>query len=197
MSFVELAPGEFKWLGGLYGTRFLEATLYGSLDAYYQALAMTTLPATADAMIGAGMVVLPIATWVGGIVAIFYAPWAAAEEAIKEENFQTGLSQGYVMGLLRWEWGQVRDRFARLYVLDVYQDNELNVTRVKAYNAGLVSGYATGNSLSDEAKHSQLKYFRNLAGHPSAGNWTRQDQISYVISLAGPVRLLNFPKTQS
>jgi hypothetical protein len=194
MSFVELAPGELKWLGGLYGTRFLEATLYGSLDAYYQALAMTTLPATADVMIGAGMVVLPIAVWVGGIVAIFYAPYAAAEEAIKEENFQTGTSQG---ALLSWEWGQVRDRFARLYVLDVYQDNELNVTRVKAYNAGLVSGYATGNSLSDEAKNSQLKYFRKLAGHPSAGNWTRQDQISFVISLAGQVRLLNFPKTQS
>jgi hypothetical protein len=172
----------------------MEATLYPSLDAYYQALAMTTLPSAADAAIGAGLVVLPIATWVGGIVAIFAAPWWAAEAAIKEDNFQTGFSQGYVMALLRWEWNQVRDRFARLYVLDIYQDNELNVTRVKAYNSGLVAGYKFGNSLTDQSKDLQLKYLRKLAGHPSAGNWTRQDQISFVISLAGRFRLLNFPK---
>ena len=100
---MEMDPGELKWLGGLWGARFMEATLYPSLDAYYQALAMTTLPSAADAAIGAGLVVLPIATWVGGIVAIFAAPWWAAEAAIKEDNFQTGFSQGYVMALLRWE----------------------------------------------------------------------------------------------
>jgi hypothetical protein len=189
-----ITPEELKWLGGLWGARFRVAALYDSLDAYYLALARTTLIGGADAAIAAGLVVLPIATWVGGIVAIFAAPWWAAEAAIKEENFQTGFSQGYVMALLRWEWSQVRDRFARLYVLNIYEDNELNVTWVQAYNTGLVSGYRFGKSLSDQSKNTYLKSLRKLAGHPSAGNWTRQDQISFVISLAGPFRLHNFPK---
>ena len=187
-------PGEYKWLGGLWGARFMEATLYPSLDAYYLALARTTLMGGADAVAGAGLVVIPVAVWVGGIVAIFGAPYWAAEAAIKEENFQTGFSQGYVMGLLRWEWSQARDRFARLYILNYYDDNQLNATRVNAYNTGLVSGFKIGQSLTDESKDTQRKALRKLAGHPSAGNWTRQDQISFVIALAGPFRLVNFPK---
>jgi hypothetical protein len=120
-----------------------------------------------------------------GVFAALGSGYAAAREIARDENTKLGFSEGFVMGLLGWEWHHARDRFGRFGLLRVYHTDEaLNVIRVNAYNGGLKAGYVAAAALSDSAKKTYLSKIRKMARSAQAGNWDRNDQISYVIELA-------------
>lgn len=111
--------------------------------------------------------------------------YAAAREAVKDEHTMSGFYQGLVMGLLGWEWRHVVDRFHRHFIVRIYvTDEALNIIRVRAYNQGLFGGYAFGSAFPADLKKSFLSKIRKLVPNAHAGNWSRNDQISYVIELA-------------
>ncbi len=113
------------------------------------------------------------------------AVWDSDQQALEEvrnENTQTGFSQGLIMGLLGWKWSQVDDRFVQHYVLQIYQRQDLNDARVLSDNIGLhwvITMLQTFPSNTKRISHSHSKDFG-----ATAGAWTRRDQIDYVIDLA-------------
>jgi hypothetical protein len=114
-------------------------------------------------------------------------------DELKNDNFASGFSQGLIMGLLGWKWRQAADLFGRQYVLHVYQRPELNELRTLHYNLGLSLGYHHAATLTPEARHAYLKTARKDSG-AKAGDWDRNDQVSYVIALAAAFRkkFMNF-----
>jgi hypothetical protein len=138
---------------------------------------------------GAGAVVagaVPVIAMVGVFVALG-SGYAAAREAVRNENTVSGLSQGFVMGLLGWEWRHVVDRFGRWSVLRINaMDEATDVIRVNAYNRGLRAGYDFAATLSADEKKAYLSHIRKFGGIRVPKNWNRNRdaQISYVIELA-------------
>jgi hypothetical protein len=136
---------------------------------------------------GAGAVVagaVPVIAMVGVFVALG-SGYAAAREAVKNENTVSGLSQGFVMGLLNWTWGQARELFGRWSVLRINaMDEATDVIRVNAYNRGLRTGYDFAATLSAAEKKAYLRQIRKFGGIRVPKNWNRETQISYVIDLA-------------
>lgn len=136
---------------------------------------------------GAGAVVagaVPVIAMVGVFVALG-SGYYAAREAVKNENTVSGLSQGFVMGLLNWTWGQARELFGRWSVLRINaMDEATDVIRVNAYNRGLRTGYDFAATLSAAEKKAYLRQIRKFGGIRVPKNWNRETQISYVIDLA-------------
>jgi len=136
---------------------------------------------------GAGAVVagaVPVLTMVGVFVALG-SGYYAARQTVKNENTVSGLSQGFVMGLLDWTWGQARDRFGRWSVIRINaMDEATDVIRVNAYNRGLRAGYDFAATLSADEKKAYLRQIRKFGGIRVPKSWSRDDQISYVIALA-------------
>jgi Domain of unknown function (DUF4157) len=138
---------------------------------------------------GAGAVfagAVPVIAMVGVFVALG-SGYAAAREAVRNENTVSGLSQGFVMGLLGWEWRHVVDRFGRWSVIRINaMDEATDVIRVNAYNRGLRAGYDFAARLSVDEKKAYLSNIRKFGGIRVPKNWNRNRdaQISYVIELA-------------
>jgi hypothetical protein len=127
---------------------------------------------------------VPVITMVGVFLALG-SGYAAARKAVRNENTVSRLSQGFVMGLLGWEWRQVVDRFGRLFVIPINAvDEATDVIRVNAYNRGLRAGYEFGAGLSVDVKKAYLRDIRKFGGVRVPLNWTRDDQVTYVIELA-------------
>src|SRR5262249_12504075 len=113
-------------------------------------------------------------------------PYYEARKIAENENTRSGFSHGWVMGLLRWEWPAVANRFGR-YGLGPYRsswDPELGRIRVEAYNKGLLAGFLAGRAAPDELKKTYLHTLSRLAGGVRAGTWSRNEQISYIIAVA-------------
>src|SRR6186997_2593592 len=55
---------------------------------------------------------VPIAAWVG-VFAAMGAPYLEARTIVTHENFQSGFSQGFVCGILKWEWHHATSRFGK------------------------------------------------------------------------------------
>jgi hypothetical protein len=145
----------------------------------------------ADLALTAGV---PIAVWVGVFVALG-APYAQARTLVKNENFQSGFSQGFVTGLLKWEWQQVTSRFFKFGPGQMNGfDESLSYIASNAFNNGLYAGFIQAGYLKGDVRKALLKRLRALAPGNSAGNWSRLDQISYVIALSSAGRRTNFFK---
>jgi hypothetical protein len=112
---------------------------------------------------------------------------------LRNDNFASGFSQGLTMGLLGWKWRQAVDLFARRYVIQVYRRQDLNQIRVTYYNLGLSVGYHHVAALSTPARRAYLTAAKKDS-KARAGQWTRDDQVSYVIALATAIRrrFMNF-----
>jgi hypothetical protein len=113
-------------------------------------------------------------------------------DLVKNENTQTGFSQGVIMGMLGWKWSQVDRLFVRHHVLQIYERQDLNDLWVSAYNLGLRLGYHHAAQLSPGARKGYLTATRRVS-RATAGAWTQRDQINYVIDLAGAFRKLFMP----
>lgn len=131
---------------------------------------------------------LPIAVWVGVFVALG-APYAQARALVRNENFQSGFSQGFVASLLNWQWRHITTRFFRFGPGQMnYFDESLSFIAANAYNEGLRAGFMSALSLNEKVRKAILHKLRSLSPSTKAGNWGRLDQISYVIELASAGR---------
>ena len=147
-----------------------------AVGAFAEASALALLPAIAFEMM------------LGGVA---YSD-DQAREYVKNENTLTGFSQGLIMGILGWRWHQVDTLFLRHYVLQTYQRQELNDTRVQAYNVGVRLGYLRAAKLPPATRKGYLAVTRKVSG-ATPGAWTQRDQIDYVIDLAGAFRRMFMP----
>lgn len=138
---------------------------------------------------------LPLAVWVG-VFAAMGAPYAEARALVKNENFQSGFSQGFVTGLLKWEWQQAISRFFKFAPGQMNPfDESLGFIAANAYNDGLRAGYVHACRLDEANKKAILHKLRSLSPNTTAHDWGRLDQISYVIELAAAGRSNHFFKT--
>ena len=136
--------------------------------------------------LGAGLLPIVLFTY---IVRHLVGNYEEARQIVKEEESASGFSQGFVMGLLGWKWTNVRHLFGRWGSMRIYQmDEAMNNIRVNAYNTSLLSGYIFGILLPERIQKPYLAGLRRLAGHPSTGQWSRNEQISFVISLGAVAR---------
>lgn len=130
---------------------------------------------------------VPVVAMVGVYVALG-SGYYMSRQLVKSESNASGFSQGFVAGLLGWEWRHVADRFLKKSVLriDVW-DEATNKIRVEAYNFGLAAGFIAGRGIPAVVKKAYLGDLRKLSG-AQAGAWTAADQVAYVIDLAAAAR---------
>lgn len=150
---------------------------------------------TSSLLIGAADLALtlgvPIAVWIG-VFAAMGAPYAEARALVKNENFLSGFSQGFAMGLLKWDWQQAVSRFFKFSPGQMNPfDESLSFIAANAHNEGLRSGFMHARILDSDTKHAILTRLKSLSPGISAGQWTRLDQIGYVIDLASAGRRNN------
>lgn len=138
---------------------------------------------------------VPIAVWVG-VFAAMGAPYLEARNLVRNENFQSGFSQGFVTGLLKWEWQQTVSRFFKFSPGQINPfDASLSYIAANARNEGLRAGYVHACGLNEDGRKAILSRLRSLSPSTKAGRWDRLDQISYVIELAGAGRRYNIFRT--
>ncbi len=189
---------------GAVGTLFFYAARPDALAAYTQQI-MTLLAikegttgvtmASGGSLIGTGAGgavaagAIPVVTAVGVWVALGSGYYQAREQAKVEESVR-GFTQGFVMGVLEWNWDHVVARFQRPLLRINKFDEQMDVIRVRAYHGGVKSGYGTGTAMPPNAKKAYRIKLRSLAGRRDSGPWSRNSdearlqQISYVIELA-------------
>lgn len=138
---------------------------------------------------------VPLAVWVG-VFAALGAPYAEARAIVRNKNFQSGFAQGFVTGILRWEWQQTVSRFFKFGPGQLNPfDESLSYIAANSYNDGLRAGFVHAVSLSEANRKAVLSRIRSLTPSTRIGRWDRLDQISYVIELATAGRRYNFFKT--
>lgn len=183
-----------EWLRQLFMSPERNAIMAaGGWAAYYNELAATTIPFVADTAVIVGIAALPVVAMAGVFVALG-SGYAAARAIVANENAASGFSQGFVMGLLQWEWRHAVDRF-RMPLLRINRfDGASDVIRVNAYHGGLKAGWAAGSALDATAKKAYLTKLRKLGAVQGPKAWSpdkdaaRNQQISYVIALAAAGR---------
>lgn len=67
---------------------------------------------------------IPVLAW-GGMWAALGSGYLGARTAVDKENSARGYSQGFVMGLLDWEWHHARERFG---VHGIMRSNQFDAT---------------------------------------------------------------------
>lgn len=187
--------------GGLYA--LAAAARAGTLDAYYAAIlrmydaakvARAITLASEGGMIATGAAgavaagAIPVITMVGVWVALG-SGYYQAREAAKVAEAASGFSQGFVMALLSWTWGNAVQLFGRHYLKINPADDQMNVIRVGSYNQGLRTGFLAGIVLPPVAKKEYLRRIHQYASHgpphwASDPNVARNQQVSLVINLA-------------
>lgn len=143
---------------------------------------------------GAATVTLPAYVFGAMLYGVWHDDQQVAEQ-IQDENTQTGIAQGLIIGMLGWKWSNADSLFLRKYVLPIYQRDDLNNIRVLSYNLGLRLGYHRAGDYSAAERKAYLKACRKWSG-ADAGAWSERDQINYVIDLAGAFRTLFMPLWQ-
>jgi hypothetical protein len=155
------------------------------------AMGMAQLRASSLLIGGANLALtagVPLAVWVG-VFAAMGAPYAEARALVRNENFQSGFSQGFVTGLLKWEWQQTTSRFFKFSPGQINPyDASLSYIGANAHNEGLRAGYVHASRLDEVARKAILNRLKSLSPGTKAGRWDRLDQISYVIDLASAGR---------
>jgi hypothetical protein len=143
---------------------------------------------TASLLIGAADLALtagvPLALWVG-VFAALGAPYAQAQALVKQTNFVRGFAEGFVAGLLKWDWQQAVSRFGRFAPdTNTSGDTEMGYISANAHNVGLRAGYIHGTLIPAPKKKQLLQQLKSWSSGAGAGNWDRLHQISYVTDLA-------------
>ena len=139
---------------------------------------------------------VPLAVWVG-VFAALGAPYAQAKAIVQNANFQTGFSQGFVTGLLKWDWrNHVVPRFFKFGPSHSNPfDESLPYVAANAHNEGLHAGYMHGFIFDDATKKELLDLLKSLSPHTRQGRWNQLDQRNYVVELAIAGRTRNFFRT--
>jgi hypothetical protein len=173
------------------------ALIYDALSYYNQyKLDEGIAELAADSSFAAGVeavgtMALPAAVFATMLYGVWRDDQQVAEQ-IRDENTQTGIAQGLILGMLGWKLSTAERLFLRRYVLQIYQRQDLNNIRVASYNLGLRLSYHRAAQLSAGQRKAYLKACRKWSD-ASPGAWNERDQINYVIDLAGALRKLFMP----
>ncbi|MDP9422696.1 MAG: hypothetical protein M3Q19_07675 [Pseudomonadota bacterium] len=145
---------------------------------------------TAVTVAGLGVAVAgPVLGMVGTFMALG-SGYYEAREAIHNEAIQSGFSQGFVAGILRMSPTTVSSLFGRHGVMHRNAfDPEADAIEAKAYNKGLVAGYALAKTATDEQKKAFVLEIREHTGLVNRGDWDDRDKVNYVIEYAAKMRL--------
>ena len=131
---------------------------------------------------------VPLAAWVGAFAALG-APYLEARNLVRNENFQSGFSRGFVAGISDWEWQQVTSRF---FVRNVGPlnpfDESLTYIAANAGNDGLRAGYVHACGLNGIGRKAILSRLRSLSPSTRPGQWNPLDQRNYIVELAAAWR---------
>lgn len=147
-------------------------------------LEMAALPAQIGAVAAGAVPVIGMA----GVFAALGSGYLGARDEVRKENMASGYSQGFITGLLDWEWSHVIDKFGRHGVIRINKmDEATDEIRVKAHTASLRLGFYIAKKSSSEQKKAYLRGIKNFA-NANPGNWTRNEQITYVIDLSTTYR---------
>jgi len=197
-----------EWLLQLWNSPERSAIIMaGGWAAYYNSLAATTLPTLGAEAALVGTIGLPVIA-MAGVFAALGSGYAAARDAAREENSASGFAEGFITGILGWQWQQTASRFGRRYLVINQADEAMDVIRVKYYNGGLKAGYAAGAALNPAARKAYLSRIRAITGAQIPGGWSagsddwsermraQQVQTSYVIQLATAARRSNIIKPE-
>jgi len=193
-------------VGGLYTLAALSRAgllnaYYGNIIALYEATQgglMYTGAAAGSFALTAG---LPIITAVGVWVALGSGYYQAREQA-KQEEMMSGFTQGFTMAILGWKWSYVVPLFRRPYLSINKYDEKMNSIRVESYHSGLKSGFLAGLVLPEEGKKGYRRKIREAGNIKGPKEWSRDgdvarnQQISYVIEMAGAARRFGIIKTE-
>jgi len=213
LNIARYGSEEERWISVLRGAnshyrRWLESPVIKMLLANLEegaALAAETRLAAATASLRASSIsmaaadlattaVLPLQIWVQ-VYVMLGAPYREAQILVRNENFVSGFTQGFVTGLLKWEWAHTKARFVR-FAPDFNTSGavDLGFISANARNEGLRNGFIHASILPDAVKKKILAHLKSLSPGTHAGNWTRNEQVSYVIELAAAGRRTHFFK---
>ncbi len=188
-----------RWLESPLISRWMSNEAAGAAAAAEARLAAATASlrsstlsmAAADLMTTA---VVPLQIW-AQVYIILGAPYREAQILVRSENFVSGFTQGFVTGLLKWDWAHTRARFVRFSPdFNTSGAVDLGFISANARNEGLRNGYLHASLLPDPIKKKFLAHLKSLSPSTHAGNWSRNEQISYVIELAAAGRRAQFFK---
>ena len=116
--------------------------------------------------------------------------YAEGRRIAGERGALSGFSQGFVMGVLNWQWGTAARLFGKKQAGRNAFDQGAARAEAEGYNKGLVAGYALGSGAPDNVKKAYRIKLRKLANLHVAGPWSIDadeaylQQTNYVISLA-------------
>jgi hypothetical protein len=131
---------------------------------------------------------VPIAAWVG-VFAAMGAPYLEARAIVTHEKFQSGFSQGFVCGILKWAWNHAVSRFGKFSPGQLNPfDRSLSFMAANSYNDGLRAGFTHASLVKEDGRKALLSRLQSLSPHSSRGNWDRRDQVAYVVELAAAGR---------
>jgi hypothetical protein len=150
---------------------------------------------SATLLVGAAELALtlgvPIAVWIG-VFAALGAPYAQARALVRNENFQSGFCQGFVTGLLSWEWQHTVAHFFKFGPEQINPfDESLSYVAANAHNDGLRAGYVHACRVDVASRKAILSRLRSVSPSTKAGRWDHLDQRNYVIELAAAGRRYN------
>ena len=199
-SVLQGANSDFlRWMESAVIKRWMMNEAAGAAAAAEARLAAATasLRASSISMAVADLAttaVLPLQIWVQ-VYVMLGAPYREAQVLVRNENFVSGFTQGFVTGLLKWEWAHTRTRFARFSPdFNTSGAVDLGFISANARNEGLRNGYIHASILPDAVKKKILAHLKSLSPGTHAGNWGRTEQITYVIELAAAGRKAHFFK---
>lgn len=188
-----------RWLESPVISRLLANLEEGAAIAAEARLAAATasLRASSIAMAAADLAttaILPLQIWVQ-VYLMLGAPYHEAQILVRNENFVSGFTQGFVTGLLKWQWAHTKARFVRFSPdFNTFGAVDLGFISANARNEGLRNGFIHASILPDDVKKKILAHLKSLSPSTHAGSWSRNEQISYVIELAAAGRKANFFK---
>ena len=141
-------------------------------------------------------VVFPIVAAVIGQWVSLGAGYAAAREAIAEDNMASGFSRGVVLGADHRPPTILKDSFWKFWPDPNPFDQDAAVIAQKAYNQGLIAGYMQGRELSEKQR---ALLWRDIGRHvgdqsyrgPSA-DWTDAQWVDWYITAAAALRRYHF-----
>jgi hypothetical protein len=167
-----------------------------------EAVRGTSLAATTSGVASLALTLgVPLVAAVGVWVMLGSGYYQARKE-IRRKGFMSGFSQGFTMGVLKWDWHQAVQRFAKRFVIRRNAfDSVMDREEALGYNEGLIKGWAAGSAVWEKYYDARLGKvvdkkkayriaLRRLADRHDSSPWSanedmaRLQQVDYVINLA-------------
>ncbi len=136
---------------------------------------------------GLGIASQVVSNWKG-----LGAPYMEMQELQRSESTSSGFAQGFVSGLLGWNWGQTKEHFSvdRIVHRNRFDRGEMDAIEMKAYNRGLAFGHDYGAMTARKKIFlAEIKRYASVSAPKDwNGDHNKINRIDYVIKLAAAFR---------